>query len=188
MVRSVLQGGDYTSYLYERYEDAERRLEELDQLALFALGFEGPEAFLTELALTTNVEAERVVAGGTDEQSLVLTTVHQAKGLEWRAVFVIGLTDGRFPSARSLRELGGEEEERRLFYVAVTRCKDELYLAYPLVGRDEARRQVLSLPSRFLEGMDGDNLLERWQVEEERVVYDDEDSQEPLLWDDDYPQ
>jgi len=111
MVRTVLRG-DYVSYVYENYDDAERRIEELDALALFAVNFATPETFLTELALTTNVESDHVVAGGDEDERVVLSTVHQAKGLEWRAVFVIGLTEGRFPSARSLSVAGSRSNQR----------------------------------------------------------------------------
>jgi len=181
MVRRILMG-PYASYLYETFENAESRLEDLNQMALFALSFDSLESFLTELALTTSVEAETVVAGPTEvEPRVVLTTVHQAKGLEWKAVFVIWLVEGRFPSSRSLREEAGEEEERRLFYVAVTRTRDELYLCLPEMGRDEQRQSVLMRPSRFLLELP-DESLERWQVNEEPVVVPPPD--DALLFDD----
>jgi DNA helicase-2/ATP-dependent DNA helicase PcrA len=165
MIRRVLHG-DYTNHVHERFEDAEARLEDLNQLSLFALGFDGVEAFLSELALSSNLEAESAMApGGEEEPRLVLSTIHQAKGLEWRVVFVLWLVEGRFPSARSLREEEGAEEERRLFYVAVTRARDELYLCHPRLGRDEHRQDVLLKPSRFVHDL-GADVYERWQVEE----------------------
>ena len=86
---------------------------------------------------------------------MVLSSVHQAKGLEWRAVFVVWLADGRFPSAQALKDRDGEEEERRLFYVACTRAKDELYLAFPLVAAPRDRERVVMKASRFLEELPG---------------------------------
>ena len=77
---------------------------------------------------------------------LTLSTVHQAKGIEWRAVFVIWLAEGRFPSFR----MDDEEEERRLFYVAVTRARDRLFLLRPEIARDRYRVDVVLEPSRFL--------------------------------------
>ena len=71
---------------------------------------------------------------------LRLSTIHQAKGLEFEVVFVIMLCEGAFPSARSIEVLDGEEEERRLFYVAVTRARSQLYLSYPLLSRHLRQR------------------------------------------------
>jgi DNA helicase-2/ATP-dependent DNA helicase PcrA len=132
MIEQVVEGY-YAGYLKARYPNARAREEDLHQLAAFATQFETVEDFLSQLALLTNLEAEdATVAASREQEFLRLTTVHQAKGQEWKAVFVIGLCDGMFPLSRSLDNLEGEEEERRLFYVAVTRAKDELYLTYPL--------------------------------------------------------
>jgi DNA helicase-2/ATP-dependent DNA helicase PcrA len=98
---------------------------------------------------------------------MVLSSVHQAKGLEWRAVFVAWLADGRFPSAQALKDRDGEEEERRLFYVACTRAKDELYLTYPVVAAPRDRERVVMKASRFLEELPAEPpLCERWQLDE----------------------
>ena len=82
----------------------------------------------------------------------IFTTVHQAKGLEWNTVFIIGLNDGRFPSVISLKE-GAEEEERRLFYVAATRAKERLFLCYTLTGGYSDGAGFLK-PSRFIRELD----------------------------------
>jgi len=116
---------------------------------------------LSELALLGVVageEAMEEVEGG----RLVLSTVHQAKGLEWAAVFFIWLAEGRMPAPAALKEEGGEEEERRLFYVAVTRAKEQLYLCYPLLARDR-RQEALLRPSRFLQELSED-CYELWKV------------------------
>ncbi len=102
---------------------------------------------------------------------MVLSSVHQAKGLEWRAVFVVWLADGRFPSAQALKDRDGEEEERRLFYVACTRAKDELYLSYPLVVSPRDRERIVMKASRFLEELPPaePELFERWQLDDPGV-------------------
>lgn len=88
---------------------------------------------------------------------VTLSSVHQAKGLEWAVVFIIWLAEGRFPSVRSLLESGGEgeEEERRLFYVAITRARDELFLCYPRFAPDRGRRDMIQRPSRFIAELSG---------------------------------
>ena len=142
----------YGGYLKVKYPNARAREEDLHQLASFGMQFETLEDFLSQLALLTNLEAEDASLVNSSEQEYVrLSTVHQAKGQEWRAVFVIGLCDGMFPLARSLDNLEGEEEERRLFYVAVTRAKDELYLTYPLFRMSSADGGGFQRLSRFLE-------------------------------------
>ena len=128
MLRLVMDAG-YDDYLKETYDNYERRLDEIQQLAEFAFQFGSVEEFLTQLALLTNVEAEDDPAD--DTEKIKLSTIHQAKGLEFEVVFVIMLCDGLFPSARSTESNDGEEEERRLFYVSITRAKNELYLTYP---------------------------------------------------------
>src|ERR1019366_8520354 len=113
------------------YANYRNRLEDLEQLAVFAYQFGSVEDFLTQLALLTNVEAEDGDAANRDAEQIRLSTIHQAKGLEFDVVFVIMLCDGLFPSARSMENHDGEEEERRVVFVGLTRAKDELYLSYP---------------------------------------------------------
>ena len=99
---------------------------------------------------------------------VVVATMHKAKGLEWETVFIIGLNDGRFPTIRSLKD-DQEEEERRLFYVAVTRAKEELYLCYPVTSQDWNGLGFLR-PSRFIRELPAD-------VYEEIVIVNDEPSE-----------
>src|SRR5258707_11645226 len=113
MIRLVIEAG-YDEHLKENYPNYLSRLDDLEQLASFALQFPSVEDFLTQLALLTNVEAEAEQPASADEERLRLSTIHQAKGLEFDVVFVIMLCDGLFPSERSLEDDEGEEEERRL--------------------------------------------------------------------------
>ncbi len=162
MLRLVMDAG-YDDYLKETYDNYERRLDEIQQLAEFAFQFGSVEEFLTQLALLTNVEAED--DPGDDTEKIKLSTIHQAKGLEFEIVFVIMLCDGLFPSARSTASNDGEEEERRLFYVSVTRAKNELYLTYPNMrgGFGASGVDTYQSPSRFLSEIPKD-LLNEWNL------------------------
>ena len=162
MLRMVIDAG-YDDYLKENFANYRVRLEDLEQLAVFAYQFQTTEDFLTQLALLTNVEAEDDNAKNNDER-IRLSTIHQAKGLEFDAVFVIMLCEGLFPSARAV-EGDDDEEERRLFYVAVTRAKNELYLSYPVMraGFGNSVADSIQRPSRFL-GEIPDDLLNKWNL------------------------
>jgi DNA helicase II / ATP-dependent DNA helicase PcrA len=162
MLRLVMDAG-YDDYLKETYDNYERRLEEIQQLAEFAFQFGSVEEFLTQLALLTNVEAEDDPKDNSEK--IKLSTIHQAKGLEFEVVFVIMLCDGLFPSARSTESNDGEEEERRLFYVSITRAKNELYLSYPLIrgGFGSTGNDIFQSPSRFLSEIPK-GLLNEWNL------------------------
>ena len=144
--------GYYALYAKESFDNAERRLEDIEELINYTARFESVDAFLNEVALLTNLdaEAEPVAEGGTQE-SIRLSTVHQAKGLEWKVVFVLWMADGLFPASRSLEESGMDSEERRLFYVAVTRAKDRLILCQPRMRRMRDGGIQFMKPSRFIE-------------------------------------
>jgi DNA helicase-2/ATP-dependent DNA helicase PcrA len=162
MLRLVMDAG-YDDYLKETYDNYGRRLDEIQQLAGFAFQFGTVEEFLTQLALLTNVEAEDDPKD--DSEKIKLSTIHQAKGLEFEAVFVIMLCDGLFPSARSTESNDGEEEERRLFYVSITRAKNELYLTYPLIrgGFGNSGNDGFQSASRFLSEIPRE-LLNEWNL------------------------
>src|SRR2546421_5309793 len=130
MITSVVEA-IYDDYAKVNFTNYELRREDLNQLAAFSRQFKDVNEFLSQLALISNVDAEAAPNQNGDKEAVNLSTVHQAKGLEFHTVFVIWLTDGMFPSSRSMDERKDLEEERRLFYVAITRAKDELYLAYP---------------------------------------------------------
>lgn len=172
-IELILASG-YEAHLLSEYENSDARLEDLRQLARYAARYNTTEEFLAELALLSterfgapqNVAGEDVVSGADEDETLALTSVHQAKGLEWRAVFIIWASDGRFPSPRSLRDAEGEEEERRLWYVALTRAADQLYITYPLMVTDYDRQTVIVKPSRFVMDAPAD-LYDIWSLEEE---------------------
>ncbi len=164
----------YEQYLQENYENAEARAEDIKGLSLFAQRYNTTEDFLSELALLSTehfkeaqpLVGEDVIQGSESDELLTLTSVHQAKGLEWKAVFLVWAAEGKFPSPRSLKEIDSEEEERRLWYVALTRAKDELYITYPLMIADYNRQTVLQKPSRFVTECPP-AIFEIWNLEEE---------------------
>jgi DNA helicase-2/ATP-dependent DNA helicase PcrA len=163
MIGLVIEAG-YEDYLEESYDNYRSRLDDLQQLAVFARQFHSVEDFLTQLALLTNVEAEAEQPASRDEERLRLSTIHQAKGLEFDVVFIIMLCDGMFPSERSMETPAGEEEERRLLYVAITRARNQLYLSYPLVRAGYGGSgDMMQQPSRFLAEIPGD-LVEEWNL------------------------
>jgi len=143
--------GDYVRGAYNNYPT---RIDDLKSLVGFAGRFEEMQELLAQLVLLNSETTDRGVEGENDK--LRLTTVHQAKGLEFPIVFLIGLGDGLFPLRRAIEE-GDVEEERRLFYVAVTRARDELYLCYPRITSNGPPMGLK--PSRFLQELP-DNLYE----------------------------
>jgi len=167
-IEHILRHG-YEDYLYSHYPNAEERIEDIEQMARFALKYTSLETFVSDLSLQSASGGE-VEEADEDRECVILSTVHQAKGLEWNTVFVIGLNDGRFPSVRSLKT-EFEEEERRLFYVAVTRAKDELYLCYPVTSEDWQGLGFLR-PSRFIRELPGDAYEEIVVVNDSQGGYE----------------
>ena len=153
----------YDDYAKANFTNYELRSEDLNQLAAFAKQFKDVHEFLSQLALISNVDTEPALDQSGDNEAVNLSSVHQAKGLEYHTVFVIWLTDGMFPSMRSLETRAAIEEERRLFYVAITRARDELYLTYPQMRLNAGYGDVFQRPSRFLREIPT-QLLEDWQV------------------------
>ncbi len=221
-IRLIVERG-YADYARAKFANSQARLDDLEQLSQYALRYDDTNLFLDEVALSNPIAGEDVAVVGPEDEKVVLSSVHQAKGLEWRIVFVIWLADGRFPSQRALRVPGGivrvqpkelheafeltdalmktgalmkkddlaieelppelrdadaaaasaspeveivipgEEEERRLFYVAVTRAKQELYLVFPVMARDRGGLDILMEPSRFIRELPGDSY-EKWVI------------------------
>ena len=162
MITSVVEA-IYDDYAKVNFPNYALRREDLDQLAVFARQFKDVHEFLSQLALISNVDAEAAAVQTSDKEAVNLSSVHQAKGLEFHTVFVIWLTDGMFPSSRSLDTRDALEEERRLFYVAITRARDELYLTYPHMRLSGGYGDVFQRPSRFLQEIPNE-LIEDWQV------------------------
>jgi DNA helicase-2/ATP-dependent DNA helicase PcrA len=147
----VLLENGYRDYLQEKYTDASSREDDLVQLSNFSTRFYSLEDFLSELSLLTNMtEVNESEQDDTNGDKVILSTIHQAKGLEWSVVLIIWCSDGMLPLARALKDPDGEEEERRLFYVATTRAKDQLYLCYPLVSYARGMGNMMQIPSRFI--------------------------------------
>ncbi|HNC22931.1 MAG TPA: ATP-dependent helicase [Opitutaceae bacterium] len=140
--------GWYGDYLKGAFADYVDRLEELKALVGFAARFEEMQDFLAQIMLLNSETSDRQVDPEAD--AIKLTTVHQAKGLEYDVVFLIGLADGQFPGRRSI-EAGDVEEERRLFYVGVTRARNELYLSYPKIASRAGPGGMMLTPSRFIQ-------------------------------------
>lgn len=149
LVQLALDGW-YSSYIREIYPNWTDRADDLQSLVSFASRYETMEELLAQLVLLASESNER--SPEEQQNCLRLTTIHQAKGLEFPVVFVIGLADGTFPLKRTIDD-GNLEEERRLFYVAVTRAEEELYLSYPMLNQQG--NQVMRLnPSRFIQEVD----------------------------------
>lgn len=161
LARSIMQGSGYLDRLKSsRDEDDVERLENLEQLlaAIEEFSEKNPEAglseFLEQVSLVSDLEQ-----GEEGQPSVTLMTLHAAKGLEFKAVFMIGMEERLFPHARSLDDLDGMEEERRLCYVGMTRARERLYLL-------NARRRYLygqeqcNPPSRFLKDIPPELLEE----------------------------
>ena len=157
----------YLPILKEQYDDYPKRTRDLDHLHTIAEGYPELDAFLADLALEPpDGSAVDVEAPDRDDERLVLSTIHSAKGLEWQAVFVIWVVDGKFPSVYSFVTDDELEEERRLFYVSVTRAKRHLFLTYPINVYDKTSGMLLSKPSRFLDHVSPD-LFETLALVEE---------------------
>ncbi len=168
----VLEHG-YEDYLYNTYPNAESRYEDIVQLIRYAeryrggapltgidaeisMPYSGLEMLLSDLSLERMEESSEEGSEG-----VILSTIHQAKGLEWQIVFIIGLNEGRFPSRKALVH-EGIEEERRLFYVGCTRAKNQLYLCYTLSDNGYTAQE----PSRFLTELP-DDVYEEVEIEYE---------------------
>jgi len=165
--------------IVQRYEAPASRLADIDQLALMARGYESRARFLAELTLDPPASTSDLAGPPLlDEDFLILSTIHSAKGLEWDAVHVIHATDGCIPSDMATGDDDELEEERRLLYVALTRARDELTITYPqrYYKRQRPRDDVhmYAVVSRFL---DVPSVLAHLEVRAPAIdVRDDEGS------------
>jgi DNA helicase II / ATP-dependent DNA helicase PcrA len=169
----LLNKSGYRIYLQDTYSDASAREEDLIQLGNFSARFSQMEDFLNELALLTNMAKEEETEDTERSDKVILSTIHQAKGLEWSYVFLIWCADGMIPLQRSLNEPGGEEEERRLFYVAVTRTKDQLYLVSPVIDYTRSSGALTLSPSRFIKEITPLTTAEEMRPFEHWTLYDE---------------
>lgn len=163
----------YRPLLRRKYDDAARREGDLEALQVIAERYRSVERFLSDIALDPPEVARREADQDAEDEWLTVSTVHSAKGLEWHSVFVLHLTDGRFPSHRALGDEEAYEEERRLLYVAVTRAQQNLFLLHPeeLSGRGGWGGTFAEVSPLLTEIEDLDRLVE----EETFSLADDED-------------
>ncbi|QDV38465.1 ATP-dependent helicase [Tautonia plasticadhaerens] len=154
-ILAVLKGG-YPGVAKARYEHPDQRLADVEQLSVLAARYDSLDKFVADMLLAGDVYGMDSLGEGAepDGEQLVLSTIHQAKGLEWFRVIVPRLVEHGFPGDRALAESGGEDEERRVFYVAVTRAMDELWLTYPLMVTRPGQGSILTSPSRFVTEVD----------------------------------
>ncbi|MEW5758649.1 MAG: ATP-dependent helicase [Candidatus Omnitrophota bacterium] len=152
----------YSPLLKEKYDDFNKRLNDLDSLERISIRYDNLEEFLTDMALEPperNIVESAVKDKG--DGRLTLSTIHSAKGLEWHTVFLIYVAEGHLPSYLSLEDSDAIEEERRLLYVAATRAKENLFLIKPQIDRSprsyfDGAGSVFTQVSRFLD--EGDIL------------------------------
>jgi DNA helicase-2/ATP-dependent DNA helicase PcrA len=146
----------YEPLMENAYDDAAVRVLDLNMLAQIASGYASRERFLTELTLDPpDATSDRAGPPLLDEDYLILSTIHSAKGQEWKSVHVLNVVDGCIPSEMSTGSEAEIEEERRLLYVAMTRAKDSLHLVTPqrfYVTQQHPRgdRHVYAQRSRFI--------------------------------------
>lgn len=170
---------DYYLPLLEKiHDDYKKRVNDLESLIRIAENYRTMEHFLTDLTIEPPESVQDGLSGSMEaDGKLILSTVHSAKGLEWHSVFIINLVDGYFPSSYSLHQEEDIEEERRLFYVAATRAKHNLYLVapeidYPVRGYNYMSRYAASEPSRFITELENlEELTEQWLLEFERTRF-----------------
>ncbi len=156
----------YKPICERRFDDHPKRIKDLEAFVSLSRNFRSFDHMLEDLTLdpieATAVETE---PGVKDENPLVLSTIHSAKGLEWRTVFLIQCLDGIIPSGYSLEDEEQIDEELRLLYVACTRAADEIFISYPVL-QQSAHGDYFSNPSRFIQDLDS-KLIENWELVEE---------------------
>jgi DNA helicase-2/ATP-dependent DNA helicase PcrA len=177
LIEEVLEQG-YNKHVLMNFENARERLEDLKELVNFAHTYKNLKDFLSDVTLREGFRGETIAEAGEEDprEELVLSTIHQAKGLEWRAVFVIGLSEGQFPHAKSMENEDELEEERRLFYVASTRAKEELVLVHAMTRYDYSVGTVINRPSPFILELpsgvyDEVEVEEAGREDEEETIY-----------------
>jgi DNA helicase-2/ATP-dependent DNA helicase PcrA len=157
----------YKEYLDAKYDNTAKRWKDIETFLQIADQYKDLPTFLNDMALDPPVNSlDELEPESEEDEYLTLSTIHSAKGLEWKVVFLIWATEGKFPSAKSTHTVDSVEEERRLFYVALTRAKDNLYIISPFGIFDRESGTVLSEPSRFIRDI-GEDLLEKFILTED---------------------
>jgi DNA helicase-2/ATP-dependent DNA helicase PcrA len=163
VVQSVLKY--YEPILKDKYDDFSKREKDLEHFLALSEKYTSLEDFLSDLALEPpDTSVTDIEQGANKDEFLTLSTIHSAKGLEYKAIFIIGAVDGRFPSLYSFNSPEDLDEELRLMYVAITRAKTHLAITYPIDMFDYSTGMVLSKPSRFFDGI-SQEILEKWIIE-----------------------
>ncbi|MFA6424125.1 MAG: ATP-dependent helicase [Candidatus Magasanikbacteria bacterium] len=170
LIQSIISS-NYSDYLEAEFIDSDDRKKDLEQMATFATKHKNLSDFLAESSLQESFAHPTSNQTQTNNQKrLVLSTIHQAKGLEWEAVFIINVANDAFPNSRALAESEGLEEERRLFYVAITRAKKHLILTYPM--SNEGWGSSLGGPSLFLSEISQDLIDDHSLLSYKSTVFD----------------
>ena len=163
LIEMVLEEG-YEMHLLANFENAKDRIDDIRELVNFSHDYASLKDFLNDITLRESFRGETVSSAKEEDEHLILTTIHQAKGLEWDTVMIIGLCEGQFPHPKAMAEEHEMEEERRLFYVAATRAKNSLYLIHSVTRYDYHMGTVVARRSRFLEELEP-SLYEVWEVD-----------------------
>ncbi len=162
MISAVMEAG-YETHILANFENAKDRIDDIHELINFSHDYASARDFLSDITLRESFKGETVADAEDEDEHLVISTIHQAKGLEWDAVMVIGLCEGQFPHPKAMAGSSEIEEERRLFYVAATRARKYLYLVHPATRYDYQMGTVIARRSRFLEEL-SDEDYEVWEV------------------------
>ncbi|MFC1514842.1 ATP-dependent helicase [Candidatus Omnitrophota bacterium] len=154
---------NYQAYCYVSFDNPQDRLMDLEEVRKMSRPHASIKSFLEDFSAYEEFKGESLLSPAEKEEMLVLSTIHQSKGLEWRAVFIVGFNEYDFPHPKALESQASLEEERRLFYVAATRTKDELYIVYPESKYTFRNGLVVCRPSMFMYEIPKE-LYEEWDT------------------------
>ena len=145
----------------ENTNDLNKIIKDLDQVSIITSQYSSLQQLLSEIYIEKNEKESTDINNNSSQMSLTLSTIHSAKGLEWKNVFILSALECRLPSKfKNVDEL---EEERRLMYVVMTRAKENLMISYPVGIWDKISKEYLSYPSRFINDISPDSI-EIWQI------------------------
>ncbi len=159
----------YQDYCYLSFDNAEERILDLEELAKLASNYSTVKEFLLDFSSFEEFKGETLLRSYEKGETLALSTIHQAKGLEWEVVFIVGLCEYSFPHPKAQGCPSALEEERRLFYVATTRTKSILHITYPQTKYTFKNGLVITRPSMFLYELPN-HIYEEIIVEEDQGV------------------